>query len=489
MGMIKNTIDRFRTRRLIRQQQANYVKAVTDRSKLTSATFSLFDLFGAEGAKPQPFDYRAAVAANKGWVYRCVTGNATRAAATPLRMFARTGSRAANMGRTRTVATKAIDRLCGPSVSPIVREKAVDASLRDGLAEVTEHPLLDLLRSANPLNNGYDLSVHRFTSLQLTGNAYVHVIMDDAMQQPTELWPLQPQWVWIVPGGESATGVALETIREALDAQDLNIGVDDFEIGDDDDLRDALSEIVVAGYVFGTDPLNLQTFATDEILHWRWSSVSDTLYGMGPTEAAWSIIAVHTAHREMQQAIFANRGRPDAIVAIKGQADPTAVDRLKEEIRQQHQGTKKAGRLLVGTGDIDVTTLTSDLDLGTDESVLEELAGIYGYPIVKLKGAFVPRANTEQADVGWLRDTIQPMLTQDEQALNQNGLLALFGDGLVDDAFLAYDDPVPDDALTQRTADAQLVAQGLMTVNEFREEHGLGPMPSDASMTVQTEAP
>ena len=47
--------------------------------------------------------------------------------------------------------------------------------------------------------NGFDLATFRLVSLQLTGNAYLHPVMDPSLRRPTELWPMMANWTKIVP--------------------------------------------------------------------------------------------------------------------------------------------------------------------------------------------------------------------------------------------------------------------------------------------------
>src|SRR5690606_39857292 len=123
----------------------------------------------------------------------------------------------------------------------------------------------------------------------------------------------------------------------------------------------------------------------------------------------------------MSKALFDNQARPDYLLVMEnGQQDQ--VDRISERVNSMLRGVRNAGRFLALTGKVTAQPLSwPPKDLGTDESTLEALAGVFGYPITKLKANDPNRANAETGDAGWMKDTILPMLRQDEEALNQNG--------------------------------------------------------------------
>ena len=111
--------------------------------------------------------------------------------------------------------------------------------------------------------------------------------------------------------------------------------------------------------------------------------------------------------------------------------------------------------------------------IGDSERVLEEIAAGFGVPISKLLTNNPNRANAEVANRSWLRDTILPYCQMDEEKLNEK-LLPMYG--IEDDAFLAYDNPVPEDKVFQLNRRTRYVAAGIMTINEARREEGLAPI-------------
>ena len=73
--------------------------------------------------------------------------------------------------------------------------------LYDGRAEVTAHPVLDLLNWPNPKEAGPVFLEAIFSNLLLYGNAYIEAAMIDAA--PRELYALRPDRVQIVQIGRA----------------------------------------------------------------------------------------------------------------------------------------------------------------------------------------------------------------------------------------------------------------------------------------------
>lgn len=427
------------------------LKAVFNREPYIGSSIRLMEGSGYNGEKPWPFDYERAVQQAQGWVYRCAFGNAEAAASVPLRMYVRKrsartlkmlGAKSGYVPYTfRPVNRKRMAWLAGdmenrPSDSVCTKL----AEFGGEFEEVVDHPALKLLRTVNPYTNGYDATVLRYVMQELTGNAYLHVVMGDN-DAPKELWPMLSQWTWIIPGDK-----------------------------DGDQL--------IKGYSYGQQIDQRVNFNPDEVLHFKAGSTLDLMYGYGKVEAAWSVLGLHHSERVMQRSFFDNRARPDFLLTIEG-AGQQEVDRAKGQVNSLLRGVRHAGKFLAFGSKAQVTPINfSPKDLGTTEDIIEEIAGVFGYPITKLKGNDPNRANAETGNAGWLRDTILPMLRRDEEALNQNGYLGLWGNGaLLEEAVLAYDNPVPAERKMELLESKSLVSVGLRTADEDRALRGEEPLP------------
>ena len=390
---------------------------------------------GQHGAQRAPFSPYSGVRAFRSWVYAAAQINANAVAALPLRLYAKKDA--------TPLPTRSIPRgrkaymmgdLAGdarPSAS--VMRKAV--AYGDDFEEVTgSHPITDLLARANPFLNGFDLSVLRILYGELTGNAYLHPIIDEASGLPAEIWPLAPHYVEVIP--------------------------------DDDEF--------IRGYVYGVDSQHKQIFEPDEVIHFRRPNPGNYFYGLGKVEAAWGCIQANEAVHEMDLATFANQARPDYAVVVKGNATGDQLDRFQQQVENKLRGTRKNGSFLAMSGDVQFTPLNfPPKDLAGREEIVEEIAAVFGVPVSMLKANDPNLASAQTGFAQWREGTILPLCRMDEEELNQS-LLPMFG--LEDTHCLAYDNPVPADKAYELQERQTAVAGGWRTPNEARIEEGREPI-------------
>jgi HK97 family phage portal protein len=390
---------------------------------------------GQHGAQRAPFSPVSGVRAFRSWVYAAASINANAVAALPLRLYAK---KDATPLPTRSIPRGRKAYMMGdlsgdarPSAS--VMRKAV--AYGDDFEEVTgSHPITDLLSRANPFLNGFDLSVLRVLYGELTGNAYLHPIIDEASGLPAEIWPLAPHYVEVIP--------------------------------DDDEF--------IRGYVYGVDSQHKQIFEPDEVIHFRRPNPGNYFYGLGKVEAAWGCIQANEAVHEMDLATFANQARPDYAVVVKGNPTGDQLDRFQQQVENKLRGTRKNGSFLAMSGDVQFTPLNfPPKDLAGREEIVEEIAAVFGVPVSMLKANDPNLASAQTGFAQWREGTILPLCRMDEEELNQS-LLPMFG--LEDTHCLAYDNPVPADKAYELQERQTAVAGGWRTPNEARVEEGREPI-------------
>lgn len=390
---------------------------------------------GREGAMRAPFSPTRGIQSYRSWVYAAATINANAVASLPLRLYAKKDA--------TPLPTRAISRhrkaymygdLPGDArPSHSVMRKAV--AYGDDFEEVTgSHPITDLLAKANPFLNGFDLAVLRVLYGELTGNAYLHPIVDEATGLPAEIWPLAPQFVEVIP--------------------------------DEDEF--------IRGYLYGIDSQRKQVFDRDEVIHFRRPNPGNLYYGLGKVEAAYGVIQANEAIHEMDLATFANSARPDYAVVVKGTPTGDQLDRFQQQVENRLRGTRKDGSFITVTGDVQFTPLNfPPKDLAGREEIVEEIAAVFGVPVSMLKANDPNLASAQTGFAAWREGTILPLCRMDEEELNQT-LLPLFG--LEDTHCLAYDNPVPADRAYELQERQTAVAGGWRTPNEARIEEGREPI-------------
>lgn len=385
-----------------------------------------------------------AVARFGSWAYAAAMLNAHAVATVPLRLYVRKRQRH-KLYRTRPLSHTTHRYLAGdhphrirPSTS--VLHKVAD--WRSDFEEVTEaHPALSLL-SGNIHTTGFELTVLRMLYLQITGSALLHTRFDDTLARPTELHLLPTQWT--------------TTLHDKSN--------------------------LLQGYAFGSSAADKRIFAPHEIIHWKLPNLHDPSQGQSRIEAALGALDLHHAKRLMDLARYHNHARPDYLLIVKQGATAEALDRFEKQVDAKLRGVKQSGKFITISGDVHATPLNFQSDtLGDTNRVLEEIAACFGVPISKLLANDPNKAGAQTADTAWLRDTILPYCRLDEEKLNQ-AYLPLFG--IQDDAFLAYDNPVPEDRHQEVQRRVAFVSAGIMTRNEARAEEGLPPLPDGDTLTA-----
>lgn len=410
------------------------IKAAFSSEKYQSSSMAILR---GQDTKRASFDNRSAVLAYRSWIFAAANLNAVAVASQPLRLYVKNRSAGTKVWRTRAASRRAKAYLGGSLEQLPSRYAMTKAAEYGDDYEVVEdsHPILTLLSKVNPYQNGFDATVLRVLFGELTGNAYVHPVLDPRLKIPVELWTMPSQYVEIMPGQSG--------------------------------------EEFIKGYRYGaTEEQKRENFyPPDEVIHFRRPNPSDLYYGMGKVEAAWGATIANEALHEMDTAFFANKARPDYLLVVKSSAHPDELERLEVSIDEKLRGSKRTGRFLTTTADIDLKPLSfPPKDLTGREQIVEEIAAVFGVPVSMLKANDPNLASATVGFASWKQTTILPLLRMDEETLNQN-LLPLFG--IEDDAFLAYDNPVSEDERFAFEKLRSMVAGGIMTANEARMREGL----------------
>jgi HK97 family phage portal protein len=405
------------------------LKAVTDARKwLGSST----RVISGDSQRPS-FSNGEAIKHYSSWIYAAANLNAYAVASQPLRLYVRNRSAGTKLWNTRRTDRRAKSYLSG-SLEQLPSRYAMTkaAEYGDEYEVVTDnHPVLDLLSTANPWQNGFEQTVLRVLYLELTGNAYLHPVLDRRLGIPVELWTMPSQWVEIVPGKEE----------------------------------------FVDGYLYGVSYEKRAFFERDEVIHFKRPNPRDIYYGMGKVEAGWMAATNNQSLHDMDYHWFANKARPDWLLTVKGDASPEEIDRLEAQIDSKLRGTRRTGRFLTATADIDIKPLSfSPKDMMGREQIVEEIAAVFGVPVSMLKANDPNLASATVGFTSWKATSVLPLMRMDEEVLNQT-LLPLFG--IEDDAFLAYDNPVAADEKFETEKRRAYAAGGILTVNEVREMEGL----------------
>ncbi len=291
--------------------------------------------------------------------------------------------------------------------------------------EVERHPLERLLDAPNPYLSRFELMEQTVGMLELTGNAY-WFLAGDSSGTPTQIWPLRPDRVSIVP--------------------------DPIEY--------------VKGYVYEIDGQRIPLDSVEVIHFKRWHPAND-YYGLSALEAARIAVASDRAMAEWNRNTFGREnGVPAGIVVIKEPMTPADYERIKREWRESYGGPQRRTAFLrASTVEWQNIGLShSELDfLQGREAHRNEILNIYGIP-VGLVSENATEANATVAERLFVERTLWPKLVRLAQKITQELLPFWSGEHVAE-----FEDIRPTDA--QARLDEIRVSYPVLSINEIRERY------------------
>lgn len=308
--------------------------------------------------------------------------------------------------------------------------------------EVLHHPLIDVMRTPNPLQTRTAFIEAMAAYLLLAGNSYIEAVQEGPLQ---ELYVLRPDRVQVIPGSGGVPGAYVYTVN----GQKRTIPVEQHS---------------------GLSP----------ILHLKMFHPLHDWYGLSPIEAAASAIDQHNAVGSHNLSLLQNGGRPSGALVFK---KPDHVlteeqrDILRTDLRAAYEGGENAGRVMILEGDMDWREMglsPKDLDFMTGKNIsAREIAQAYGVPpmLIGVMGDST-FANYREARLHLWEDTVLPLLDKIIAEMNR-WLAALHGENL----HFAYDmDRIPALSLKREAVWARVQNADFLTMDEKREAVGYSPM-------------
>lgn len=387
--------------------------------------------------QPSPNELMAEL---KNTAFTCATMNAAVCASYPPKLYVATDPR--TQAEARCFRTS-----ISPKVEQQIRSKRSLPSHITGAArleQVLVHPLLDLLRSVNPVHNSFDLWELTTLYQEIHGCAYWYVHLG-ALGVPEEIWILPAQ---------NVTPKRAPGVRGQLGGESGRI-VDFYE------------------YRIGQ---RVQQFRPEEIIHFRYPDPKDPYTsGLSPLRAAFESIAVLSDYLAFKQAKLDNRAIPDAVLSPDETIGEEERDRLEAQWNQKFR-RGGAGRVVVAESGLKVQLLNQSLgDLAalTEMSVTkEDIANAFHVPLSYLT-TNTNLANLQAAEHQHMAKAIHPRLQRRDQKINEC-LIPLFDPS--GRLFVASEDSVPVNQELSIAQQQMNLKFGIVTINEVRGEMGLPPV-------------
>jgi HK97 family phage portal protein len=316
---------------------------------------------------------------------------------------------------------------------------------KDSRKEVETGNARTLLDSVNPWMT-FDRLIHLTEQyLCLTGEAFWFLERGKSKTRPpTEIWPVRPDWVKIVPH-----------------------------------TRDFISGFLL----FPPDGGEPIPYSTDEVIWFAYPNPLDPYSGLAPLAAAR--LAADTAQAAMQsnRAIFSNGTQLGGVLspADNGAITPEQAKRLQDDFKRGFKGVANAHRLAILDFAVKYqqwTMTPKDAEfLGALDLTLEEIARAFGIAPDLLGGSKRTYQNAPEARYAFWADTIASEARFVQSVITER-LLPMVGTE-ADVAEFSFDDV---DALKENEdakwkREQEQIASGVMLHNEWRADHGLAPVP------------
>ncbi|MHA1574439.1 MAG: phage portal protein [Alphaproteobacteria bacterium] len=224
-----------------------------------------------------------------------------------------------------------------------VMSKNLDTLQEQGLAEqIHDHPLLEMLGTANPLMTGLNARFVSFAMLNTAGEVFWILSRNNA-GAPIEFWPIPPSWVRKVP-----------------------------------DVRnpDAKFEIMVSGKLFLFDAADVVWFKHPRLEN-PYTRGSGTGFSIGDELDTDEYIS------KFQNTFFTSRGRPDLLISVQG-AEREELKLAKAKFEEEHRDMRRGGRTFWHPGEVKVTNLAQklkDMDVTEQRKFFRDMVvSVYGAP-------------------------------------------------------------------------------------------------------------
>ncbi len=272
----------------------------------------------------------------------------------------------------------------------------------EGDRDLTDHPLLALLRRPNARQSGPELLEAVYGHLLVAGNAYIEAAA--VAGELRELHALRPDRMKVVPGSDGWP-----------EAYEYTVAGRSVRFDQDRDPQERLPA---------------------PILHLSLFHPLDDHYGMAPLEAACRALDLHNAAAGWNKALLDNAARPSGALVYEGEGSLSLdqFERLKAELEENYQGARNAGRPLLLEGGLAWQAMgisPRDMDfIEAKHQAARDIALAFGVPPMLLG---IPGDNTysnyAEANRALWRQTVLPLIRRTAAALS-HWLKPVYGDGL-----------------------------------------------------------
>ncbi|HHT9119288.1 MAG TPA: phage portal protein, partial [Candidatus Hypogeohydataceae bacterium YC41] len=245
-----------------------------------------------------------------------------------------------------------------------------------------QHPLARLFWGVNPLMTRYDFWEATIIYLELTGNCFWALEKEDGRGLPTELWPLRPDRMRIIPDKEK----------------------------------------FIQGYLLDVGGRSV-AYSKDEVIHLKYFNPLNERWGMSPLSAARQGLLADFYAVLYNQKFFRQGARPSGVLSTEEELDDATFRRLKAEFEQAYAGAERSHRVILlekGLQWQSISLPQKDMEFIEQRKLArEEILAVYKVPPIEVGILeYANYANSETQDkIFWTKGVI-PRLRKIEEAVN-----------------------------------------------------------------------
>ena len=312
---------------------------------------------------------------------------------------------------------------------------------RNGKTAEYIHEFNKVLERPNPrMTSKFDLFVATQSFLELVGNAYWYLNVEQTSRKVREIYVMRPDRV--------------------------KIAIDD-KTG------------AVIGYEFNDGKGNIVPLDVDEVQHFKTFNSEDDYYGLGTVEAGVIYIETEEDSAIFQRNFIKNQASPSGILTINGKIEKEQFNKVKAAWKEKTEGLANVGKTLFIRGaDASFTKIglsLGDLDMEKLKTLTEDkIFKMFRMPKFLL-GDFdqggLGRANIEAGDYVFAKRRIEPAQLRIDDGI-QNIVRRNWKD---ENTLISHVSQIPEDVDRMLNEEDKLVNR-VLTVNEVRKRRGLEPM-------------
>lgn len=229
---------------------------------------------------------------------------------------------------------------------------------------------------------------------------------------------------------------------------------------------------IIQQYVQRIHGKDVNFYDPKEIIHWKYQTTSDRMFGLSPMETLLQTAAGDLVARDYNNKFFQNAATPRLHVDLGEGVELREVKEFMEYWNKEFKG-KPFKNIFTGGGAVikEISFTNTDMQYMEYQKMnATKIMSVFGVPPIQI--GVVEQSNRfnarEQREI-WKETRVQPLQRRFSEGINK--ILDRMGIMNVRFRFVGLDKP---DELREMKISSMKLKMGLITINEWRAEQGLG---------------